>query len=55
MDIGSNSSYPANALSNFSGNRFTVDSVECYSMEGFLQSLKFKSAEMQREVWHLFN
>ena len=53
MDIGSNSSYPANALSNFSGNRFTVDSVECYSMEGFLQSLKFKSAEMQREVCKL--
>ena len=35
MDIGSNSSYPANSLSNFSRNRFIVDGVECYSMEGF--------------------
>lgn len=50
MDIGSNNSYPANSLSNFSGNRFTVDGIECYSMEGFLQSLKFKSIEMQVEV-----
>ena len=53
MDIGSNNSQPANSLSNFSGNRFTVDSVECYSMEGFLQSLKFKSIEMQVEVCKL--
>jgi len=53
MDIGSNSSYPSNALSNFSANRFVVDGVECYSMEGFLQSLKFKSPQMQEEVCKL--
>ena len=53
MDIGSNSSYPSNALSNFSANRFVVDGVECHSMEGFLQSLKFKSPQMQEEVCKL--
>lgn len=37
MDIGSKSGYPSSSLSNFAGHRFTVDDVECYSMEGFLQ------------------
>ncbi len=47
MDIGSGNGYPSSALSNFAGHRFTIDGVECNSMEGFLQSLKFKSPEMQ--------
>lgn len=53
MDIGSGKKYPANALSNFSPHPFTFDGVECASMEGFLQSLKFKSPEMQVEVCKL--
>ena len=53
MDIGSKSSYPASSLSNFAGHRFFVDDVEVFSMEGFLQSLKFKDENMQREVCKL--
>jgi len=53
MDVGSGSKYPAGALSNFSPHPFSIDGVECNSMEGFLQSLKFKSVEMQAEVCKL--
>ena len=53
MNIGASGGYPSSTLSNFSAHRFTVDGVECYSMEGFLQSLKFKSVEMQVEVCKL--
>ena len=53
MDIGSGNSYPANALSNFAPHEFELDGVRCASMEGFLQSLKFKSAEMQEHVCSL--
>jgi len=53
MDVGSKSKYPAGALSNFSPHPFEIDGVYCCSMEGFLQSLKFKSAEMQVEVCKL--
>ena len=53
MDIGSRAGYPASALSNFAPHRFIFDDVECASMEGFLQSLKFKSPEMQKEVCEL--
>ena len=50
MDIGSGSGYPASALSNFSPYTFTVDGVECASMEGFLQSLKYSNPDMQEHV-----
>lgn len=50
MDISSGSGYPASALSNFSPYRFTVDGVECSSMEGFLQSLKYSNPDMQVHV-----
>jgi len=50
MDIGSGKTYPANALSNFTPHPFVFDGVECNSMEGFLQSLKFKNPEMQKYV-----
>ena len=50
MDIGSRFSYPANALSNLAPHSFTIDGVRCASMEGFLQSLKFKSVRIQRQV-----
>jgi len=50
MDIGSKKEYPANALSNFAPHPFEIDGVKCNSMEGFLQSLKFESEDIQRYV-----
>lgn len=49
MDIGTGG-YPAENLSNFIPYTFTLDGVECVSMEGFLQSLKFSDVEKQRQV-----
>lgn len=53
MDIGSGNGYPSAALSNFAPHPFTIDGVLCNSMEGFLQSLKFKNPDMQIEVCKL--
>lgn len=53
MDIGSGSGFPGAALSNFAPHPFVIDGVECNSMEGFLQSLKFSNPEMQKEVCRL--
>ena len=50
MDIGSGNGYPAGTLSNFAPHPFEIDGVQCNSMEGFLQSLKFESIEMQKYV-----
>ena len=50
MDIGSGNGYPSSALSNFAPHPFILDDIECASMEGFLQSLKFKSPEIQKYV-----
>lgn len=50
MDIGSGAGYPSAALSNFAPHAFTIDGVECASMEGFLQSLKFENPEIQKQV-----
>lgn len=50
MDIGSGAGYPAANLSNFHPHPFVIDGVACNSMEGFLQSLKFESVEMQEYV-----
>lgn len=50
MDIKSGNSYPASALSNFAPHAFVLDDVECASMEGFLQGLKFDKAHIQKEV-----
>ena len=50
MDIGSGNGYPSAALSNFAPHPFVIDGVECNSMEGFLQSLKFASVDMQKYV-----
>lgn len=50
MDIGSKSGYPSASLSNFAPHPFEIDGVKCASMEGFLQSLKFESVEMQEYV-----
>jgi len=53
MDIGSGTGYPSSALSNFAPHAFVIDGVECASMEGFLQSLKFSNPDMQKEVCKL--
>jgi predicted NAD-dependent protein-ADP-ribosyltransferase YbiA (DUF1768 family) len=53
MDVGSRNKYPAGALSNFSPHWFLFDGVQCASMEGFLQSLKFKNPDMQVEICKL--
>ncbi len=50
VDIYSKGDYPADALSNFASHPFTLDGVVCASMEGFLQALKYKSPEKQREI-----
>ena len=50
MDIGSNGSYPSNALSNFAAHEFYVDGVRCASMEGFLQALKHPYEDIQKEI-----
>lgn len=50
MDIGSGNGFPEGSLSNFAPHAFTIDGIECASMEGFLQSLKFSSPDMQKEV-----
>lgn len=53
MDIGSGKGYPSSALSNFAPHAFVIDGVECASMEGFLQSLKFDKEHIQIEVCKL--
>lgn len=50
VDISSGCGYPASSLSNFAPHGFEIDGVQCASMEGFLQSLKFSSIEMQEHV-----
>lgn len=53
MDIGSGTGWPSAALSNFAPHPFVIDGVACASMEGFLQSLKFKEPDMQIEICKL--
>lgn len=50
MIIASGNGWPSSALSNFAGHGFTFDGIECGSMEGLLQSLKFDKPHIQREV-----
>lgn len=50
MDILSTGKYPANKLSNFAANGFVLDGIQCNSMEGFLQSLKFINPDMQKQI-----
>lgn len=50
MDIGTGTGYPSASLSNFAPHAFIIDGIECASMEGFLQSLKFSNPEMQKQV-----
>lgn len=53
MDIKAGKPYPAGALSNFTPRPFTIDGVQCNSMEGFLQSLKFKDPNIQEHICSL--
>lgn len=50
MNIGSGTVFPSANLSNFTPHPFIIDGVECASMEGFLQSLKYDNPEMQEYV-----
>ena len=50
IDIYSKGEYPADRLSNFYPHAFLIDGVPCASMEGFLQSLKFRSRKKQRAI-----
>ena len=50
IDIHSKGDYPSCALSNFTEHEFYIDNVKCSSMEGFLQSLKFRSINKQKQV-----
>ena len=50
MDIGSGNGWPEASLSNFAPHPFEIDGVLCNSMEGFLQSLKFDSIDMQKHI-----
>jgi hypothetical protein len=54
MDIHSGGGYPSRDLSNFAIHKFVFDGVQCMSMEGLLQSFKFKNQEMQAHVCTLF-
>ena len=53
IDIWSKSAYPANVLSNLCSNGFRLDGMICGSMEGFLQSLKQKDKDKQRQIYLL--
>ena len=53
IDIWSKSEYPADVLSNLCDNDFYFDGMACGSMEGFLQSLKQKDRDKQREICEL--
>ncbi len=50
LDIRSNGLYPSNVLSNLCSNSFRFDGMICGSMEGFLQSLKRKELDKQRQI-----
>lgn len=50
MDIGSGTGYPSANLSNFTPRSFIFDDIKCCSIEGVLQSFKFKDEEMQQHV-----
>ena len=50
LDIRSNGLYPSNVLSNLCSNGFRLDGMVCSSMEGFLQSLKRKELDKQRQI-----
>lgn len=50
LDIRSNGMYPSGVLSNLCSNGFRFDGMICSSMEGFLQSLKHRDLDKQRQL-----
>ena len=50
VDIWSKGEYPADVLSNLCSNGFRFDGMVCGSMEGYLQSLKQKDKDKQRQI-----
>lgn len=50
LDIRSDGLYPSNVLSNLCSNGFRFEGRVCGSMEGFLQSLKYKDEDKQRQI-----
>lgn len=50
MDIKLGNAYPSGALSNLAPHPFIFRGVQCASMEGLLQSFKFKNPEMQIHI-----
>jgi predicted NAD-dependent protein-ADP-ribosyltransferase YbiA (DUF1768 family) len=53
LDIDSRYPYPSGELSNFAAHEFEIDNIKCASMEGFLQSLKFKDIKEQEYICSL--
>jgi len=53
LDINITIEYPYKLLSNLHKNFFTIDGIDCGSMEGFIQSLKFEDENMQRHICSL--
>ena len=53
LDIRSNGLHPSNVLSNVCSNGFRLDGMVCGSMEGFLQSLKRKELDKQRQICNM--
>lgn len=52
LDVGSKG-YPSSSLNNLTAHPFVLDSNDCGSMEGFLQSLKFDNPIVQKDVCKL--
>ena len=50
LDIKWNKPQPLNILSNYYPNEFVIDGVHCASMEGFLQSLKYRDPDEQVRI-----
>ena len=50
MEIHQNREYPSCTLSNIAPNTFTLDGIECGSMEGLLQSLACEDIETQKKI-----
>ncbi len=50
LNIKSKGVYPANILSNFSKTSFSLDGIQIYSIEGFLQALKTPDTKAQIDI-----
>jgi hypothetical protein len=53
VDVHSEAPYPGDALSNFYASRFQYDGMECGSVEGLLQALKYPDVAQQVEIARL--